>query len=323
MLRMTLGRIFALTLCLAMSGFSAALPAVAREIHVNNRLGDDRRDGSVAEHTGSSAGPVRTIEKALRLCRSGDTISLANTGEPYRECVTFSGGRHSGSAVGPVVLDGHGAILDGSQEVPLEAWQHYRDDWYRFRPQRLAFQLLFDDGYPLVRQPVVHRDGRLPKLEPLQWCLTAGWLYFRTEQDKLPSDYALAQVAHPVGITLFQVHDVVLRDLVVQGFHLDGIAAHDLATGCRLEHVTLRGNGRAGLSVGGASDVAVDLCLLGDNGRAQLWCEDFAHVEVRQSELLPESAPAIITRGGEVRTDEATRAASQPLAEDAEDARDE
>lgn len=315
MLQTTVGRHLVIVLCLVAGGFYAASHAAAREIFVNNRLGDDRRDGSVPEHTGSLAGPVRTIEKALRLCRSGDTISLANTSEPYRECVTFSGGRHSGSAVGPVVLDGHGAILDGSQAVPVEAWQHFREDWYRFRPQRLAYQLLFDDGYPLVRQPVVHSDGRLPKLEPLEWCLTAGWLYFRTEKDKLPSDYALSQVAHPVGITLYQVHDVIIRDLVVQGFHLDGIAAHDLATGCTLEHVTLRGNGRAGLSVGGASDVAVDLCLIGDNGRAQLWCEDFAHVEVRRSELLPESAPTIVTRGGEVLTDEATRAASQPAAE--------
>ena len=46
---------------------------------------------------------------------------------------------------------GNGAVLDGSVAVPLLAWEHFRDETFRFRPRRQAYQQLFRDGLPLVR----------------------------------------------------------------------------------------------------------------------------------------------------------------------------
>ena len=66
------------------------------------------------------------------------------------------------------------------------------------------------------------------------------------------------------------MHDVVIRDLTVQGFQLDGINAHDCAKDCQLIGVIARGNGRAGIAVGGASSVRIKSCLLSDNGDEQI-----------------------------------------------------
>jgi hypothetical protein len=68
-----------LSLCLAESTFG-------RDIFVDNRNGDDRRNGSTPTSEGAFTGPVRTIAKAVRLCSGGgDRIILINSGEPYRE----------------------------------------------------------------------------------------------------------------------------------------------------------------------------------------------------------------------------------------------
>ncbi|MEX0713437.1 MAG: hypothetical protein WD278_13865 [Pirellulales bacterium] len=46
------------------------------------------------------------------------------------------------------------------------------------------------------------------------------------------------------GITLYHMHDVAVVDLIVQGFQLDGINAHDGVRSCYLSGITCRGNGR-------------------------------------------------------------------------------
>ena len=58
-----------------------------------------------------------------------------------------------------------------------------------------------------------------------------------------------------MGITLYEVRNVVIRDLIVQGFQLDGINAHDGVFDALLKKVTCRGNARSGICVGGASRV--------------------------------------------------------------------
>jgi len=62
--------------------------------------------------------------------------------------------------------------------------------------------------------------------------------------------------------------------------------------------VTSRGNGRSGISVGGASRVTIDQCLIGDNGRAQLRTEGFSRTYVLDSSLLDNTAPAYLIQGG-------------------------
>ncbi len=283
--------------------WSLASTAVARDIHVNNLAGDDRADGNASQTVSGVSGPVRSIAKALRLAEAGDRIVLANTGQAYRESLSLTGSKHGGSPVSPFVIEGNGAVLEGAIDVPAGTWQHYRGDVFYFQPAGLGYQQLFFEGRPAIRRPTTRADVSLPPLEPREWCFVRGKIFFRVERGRLPEDYELGYCRLRTGITLYHVRDVVIKDLFVQGFQFDGITASDGVRGARIEGVTCRGNGRSGISVGGASIVEITGCVLGSNGDSQMRSEDFGQTFVRESELIADTAPGITAVGGRVRLD--------------------
>jgi hypothetical protein len=256
--------------------------AAAREIAVNNVDG----------------GPVTTISAALRQACPGDRIVLANTGRPYHESISLVGSRLSGSSFGPLVLMGNGAVLDGAAPVPPDAWEHYENLVFRFRPRVAGSQQLFIAGRPVPYVPAPPHSNLPPKLQPLQWSLVEGVIYFAAEASKLPSQYDVSYAAQQTGITLYHVQQVVITDLVVQGFRVDGIQAANSAREIQIINVTCRGNGRAGIAVGGASQVAIERCTIGDNRWAQLLTLPLSETHVFRSELLPLTAPAWVDQGG-------------------------
>jgi hypothetical protein len=283
---------------LVWSGVGAA---AAREIHVDNKVGDDRYDGSAAVTVGRGAGPYRTLARALRAACKGDRVIVANTGDPYRESLTLQGGRHSGTPDAPFAIIGNGAVLEGLEPVPAEAWEIVEgSSLFRFRPPRMAFQVLYLDGKPAPRR-VARSANDIGLLRPLEWCLYEGYVFFRVEPNRPPQTYALAYTALPVGITLYEVRYVVIRDLVIQGFQLDGVNAHDGVRETSLISLNCRGNGRSGISVGGASRVRVDTCLVGNNGVAQVRTEGVSHTELVGCDLLENPAPRVLRDGGDVR----------------------
>lgn len=285
----------------------SATAATARDVFVDNAAGDDLYDGTL-QYSSGGGGPVRSLRKALLVARPGDRVVLANTGLPYRESISLSSARHCGSKRRPFVIEGQGAILDGSIVVPPLAWRHVAGDVFRFRPRRGHYQQLFLDGKPLVRwkAPIgatpASADG-LPELAPLEWWPNLGWIYFRVEKGKVPDQYPLQCCGEQVGITLYHVHDVRIVDLVVQGFQLDGVNAHDGVRNGSLGGLTCRGNGRSGVAICGASVVELDGCLLGDNGESQLHIEGLATAALENCELLKDSAPRILFRGGRLFID--------------------
>jgi parallel beta-helix repeat protein len=279
-----------------------ASTSVARDWFVDNVAGDDRKNGFSATSTSAVDGPVRTIAKALRHADHIDRIILANSGEPYRESISLVG-RHSGIERAPFTIVGNGAVLDGQLPVPEDDWEFYRGTVFQFQPQRLsAAQQLFVDGKPLVKGAGVTADGRLPPLKQMEWRYYDEHIQFRPEDNRLPQSYALSYAAAPVGITLYQVINVEIQDLVVQGYQLDGINAHDSAFGVRLVGVTARGNGRSGISIGGSSQATLEGCLVGNNGLAQVRTEGWSHTRLVNCNLLDNTAPALVkTENSEVR----------------------
>ncbi len=263
----------------------------ARDIFVNNQTGDNRRDGGSAVLVDQAGGPCRSISRALQLAQRGDRIIVAATDEPYRESLTLQASRHSGIAARPFEIIGNGAMLDGSHPVPKGVWRHVGDEIYRFRPSRMAYHNLFLDDRPVARKKV--KQGELlPDLEPLEWCLFDRHVYFRPEQGRVPHQYALSHTTLPVGITLYEARHIVITDLVVQGFQLDGINAHDSVFDATLVGLTCRGNGRSGIAVNGASRVKIIACLIGDNGTAQILADGHSHTEIINCDLIPASAPS-------------------------------
>ena len=198
----------------------------AGDIYVDNQVGDDLYNGGSADLVGESAGPFRTIDRALRSAEKADRIIIANTGKPYRESITLQGGRNSGLPGAQFELIGNGAVLDGSATVPATAWSHYQGNVFRFEPPRTELPAIV----PWMENPrlVEHaRNRRNHRPQPTEWCHFDRCIYFCVDADRLPQSYALAYARLPVGITLYEVKMVVVRDLVIQGFQLDGVNAHD------------------------------------------------------------------------------------------------
>ncbi|MBN1910269.1 MAG: hypothetical protein JW818_11060 [Pirellulales bacterium] len=281
----------------------AASPGWARDIYVDNLQGDDSAKGIQPRTTLSDDGPVRTLAKALRLADGSDRIVLIPTGQPYRESVGLVGNHHSGSKNRPFTIYGAGAVLDGTAPVPDKAWERVGNGVFRFRPRRLGHQQLFRDGRPVPSVPVKPDAKEPPQLEPSQWCLWKGHILFRAGQDKLPPDYELSYAREEVGITLTHVRNVLIVDLTVQGFRLDGIQAANDARDVTLLRVTSRGNGRSGLTVGGACRVDVQDSLLGNNTEAQLITQPFSDTRVSGTELLAKPGPAWLHQGGQLEID--------------------
>ena len=277
-----------LTLILAL----VATESMGGDIFVNNRIGDDRRPGTSAEE------PCQSIRRGLELANSGDRVIIAETGEPYRESLTLQAGKHSGISGRPFQIVGGGAILEGTAPVPEDSWEHASGDVYRYRPGKLSHQILYLNGKPANRK--IATGSELPALSPLEWSLHQGHIYFRAEANRLPRQYALTHTRLPVGITIYEARHVVIQDLIVQGFQLDGINAHDSAMDTKLLGLVCRGNGRSGISVGGASRVTMIDCLVGDNGTAQVRTEGHCVADIVNCDLLENTAPGLVRHGGRV-----------------------
>jgi hypothetical protein len=276
-------------------------PSFGRDILVSNVAGDDVFNGQVWERIPDGSGPVRTIARALRLANAGDRIVLAKTAEPYRESFSLVGSRYSGRAGQPFMIVGNGAILDGSAPIPADAWEYYdQGHVFRFRPRELGIEQLLLNDRPAQRVSAGFLEKEPPKLRPLEWSQWGGMIYFCVEKDRLPGDYRLSYAQKQTGITLYQVEHVAIADLVVQGFRLDGVNAFNSARQIYLARLTCRGNGRSGITVGGASTVTLEGCLVGNNGRSQLLTLPWSETTVLASNLLPLTAPAWVDQGGKL-----------------------
>ncbi|MGB9688135.1 right-handed parallel beta-helix repeat-containing protein [Thermogutta sp.] len=281
-----------------------------RDVFVNNEVGDDAFFGRVATPGSTVDGPVRSITRAIELAQPGDRIVLAPTKTPYRESITLAGQRLSQGILQDLILDGNGAVMDGSAPIPVEAWELDRHSWqrwgrtvYRFTPEQRSHQQLFLGDRPAKRVFVDKSAEVPPKLEPLEWCLFEGKIYFCVEPDHRPENYPLRYAKLTVGITLHHVHGVTIRDLTIQGYQLDGISLANTARDIRLQRVVLRGNGRAGLSVGGACRADLVDSLLGDNGAAQILTFPYSELHVFNSQVLGNTAPAWVDKGGRLFVD--------------------
>jgi|GEM_PF-925695 len=266
--------------------------ANADTIYVNNISGSDLNDGASPEHKGEGIGPLKSLTGALKRVHRGDKVELAKTQAPYKECVALQGSRHSGTSYAPFVIDGNGATLDGIDTVPAHRWEHVYGDVFRFVPDRTGYQQLFLDDAAAKRMPKFDAMYNTSFLAKKQWCRCKGGIHFATEKDKSIHTYELSYAKHPVGITLYDVQNVVIHDLNVRGFQLDGINAHDNAFECVLSEVTSTENGRSGVSVGGSSRLHLAKCDLRDNGDSQLRAEGWSTTKLHGTKLVSNEVPA-------------------------------
>lgn len=270
-------------------------------VYVNNQLGSDTANGRSAKPH-ADEGPVISLAAAMAIAGPFDRIEIANTGIVYREMLSLSLPRHSGAPGRPFVINGNGAVLDGTLAAQFGAWKHVEGSVFAMRPRRLAYQQLFGAGAPLQRAHI-HSVHQASALQPLEWALVDRHLLFRAEDGKLPEGYELRHAGLQTGITLCQVRHVRIENLVVQGFQQDGINAHELVKDCLLVDVECRANGRSGLSVGGVSDVTAVRSNFYDNGRMQVRTECLAKLSLISCDVDDEPVPAYDAQGRQFTVD--------------------
>jgi hypothetical protein len=248
-----------------------------RDIFVNSSTGDDKNSGFNEHDSGLQNGPVRTIRQGLKLVRRGDRLILDPT-EPYKESITLSGKNVSGrNETDTFIIEGRGATLDGSEPIPIELWQFYKDNIFRFKLTltniNITYFHILKDGKPMKRIKVAADAVKLPELESESWCIFRGYVYFQTDGKKSPmfaGDYNLTYSERKSGVSIIQAANIKIHDLTIQGYQLDGISAINGATNIILDNVTCCMNGRSGLAIGGASSVAAGYSQFSGNCTTQV-----------------------------------------------------
>jgi hypothetical protein len=242
--------------------------ASASIIHVNNVIGNDRANGMHADVGTPGDGPVATIRRALEIARGTDSISIANTAVPYEESVTLDRPDLAGSEPYPFIIEGNGALMRGAKRLPPDVWRRVGEYTYRYQPYRKGHYQLAVNG-TIADEAELSGDYSVPPLRPLQWCALRGHVYLRVELQKFVDQYEIEAPLYDIGFGLHNARHVVLRNLDVEMYRLDGVAVTGNSRNIRLINIRSTGNGRAGLSVSGTSQVQVGGLDLAGNREAE------------------------------------------------------
>ena len=266
--------------------------AFGNVIYVDSLRGDDAADGSNPEAITLTSGPVRTIRRGVELLRLGGTLNIANNGQPYYESMEIVGGRLGGTPLRPTVIEGNGAELNGSFPVPPPAWRKAGERLWKFTPLRKGHYRLILSNRALPEIVLPRNSRQLPEIPDGQWAAWKGSIYYQAGKLDVPQDLDLWYAVRSVGITLYDVHDVVVRDLKVRHFRIDGVNAHDRSENIVLENITAEENGRAGMVSAGTSFVTINKPVIKNNGRYSVLITEKAGVQIDdETQVTP--APTI------------------------------
>jgi hypothetical protein len=217
--------------------------------HVNNLLGDDKHDGTSEQQA------FRTLARAVKAAQTSDVISLANTGQAYREPLVLS--RTGGTPSEPMVIEGNGAVISGLREIDSNRWKKNGEVYEITGPQPYGFPMLIIDGQRSL-------PGKPGALEPGQWSWTreadgkrTGVLRFRPEAGKKPDDYQLEGTFESSGLQVGSSSYLVVRNLVSEFHSNDGFNIHGDCRSCVFENIEGRFNGDDGFSIHEAIEAVV------------------------------------------------------------------
>lgn len=277
------------------------------EVYVNPTTGDDSADGLSPMVQGRS-GPHRTISRAVRLAGPGDTVHLAKA--VYHESVNLTG--KSGERGKPLVIDGHGAVIEGARDVDPATWQEVAPGLYRNtalfgQPLRRLEEwvwrwfFLFDGkmnrmGRCMKGTNVPYKSP--PDLEPGEWTYQQDdghAFYLQIDPAKKLSECRVATPWLVNGVSVHGGnHDLVIRNLTATHVLNDGYnispatekKIHDVV----FENICSIECGDDGLSAHGNSTVRVEnfystgngtgLCTTGNSVNDRLFIKDNVGFEV-------------------------------------------
>jgi hypothetical protein len=248
------------TLLLALATLAAHAAPV---VYVDHARGNDAWLGRRAA-PGAPEGPVKTFARALRLLPEGGTLHLAATADPYREPVRISRG---GTAEEPLVIAGHGAVIDLGTDIRAGPWRRDGAEWVydsdlgrplvddARTPGAWQVAGLFLDGRPLA---VRHRAKTGPLAPGDLRCDEQGRLRC-VPFDRPPGEARAVLPALPAvsGVAISGASHVTVRDLTVRYAGNDGFNIHGACRAIRFERVRGFHCGDEGISSHEDSEVAV------------------------------------------------------------------
>jgi hypothetical protein len=253
------------------SGGSQAAEPAGRDYYVDPALGNDTSDGRSAKVNGAS-GPVKTIARAIKLAAPGDTVHLMPT--TYRESAAFHN-RH-GEPGRPITLDGHGAILEGSDPIDPATWEQVAPGLYRNDKLIRADLLTRDDAligrWFFLFDGKMNHMGRTSKgkseplkkpedLQPGEWTIVKAEhaFYIRIDPAKSLGDYKISAPVRGNGVAIGgDCSHLVVRNVTGTHVYNDGYNIHGKTRDVVFENIAAIECGDDGFSAHDDCTVRVD-----------------------------------------------------------------
>ena len=284
------------------AGYAAALTLLisstcsAATLYVSNVEGHPGNNGLSPNYESETVGPISSIHLALRRAHATDTIHVINTGLPYYESISVVGADNSGYPSANFVIEGNGAVVSGAQLVPRRAFRTVRPEVFRLSPHRKGYYQLLRNGVLVPEATGITDLNGLDNLERGQWTAFKGQMYYRSMARELIEEQNYGIAKETVGLTLYNVRNVVIRNLHFQHFQLDGVNAHDLVRSVTLENVSSRQNARSGVSVNGSSRLKIVDSIVSGNRIDAIRVSERGTLELEDCEV---DAPVNVIEKGE------------------------
>ncbi|MEK6794889.1 MAG: hypothetical protein AABZ39_08940 [Spirochaetota bacterium] len=202
-------------------------------IYIDNVRGDDENDGRSAEM------PLRSFSNAMGRAVGGDTIRLNPSPLPYRDMFVINGRKCMKDA--PLVIDGGGNWVIGSEEIPTNEWRQFEGDIY-IAPGH--FKRLPKENFFLVINGMMQRMGRarlyqtrpLPavkNLKPDEWTIDGNDLYVCIHPGFALREYRIERAARDTAFafTARPSENIIVSNVNIKFVYNDGINLHCNRTG--------------------------------------------------------------------------------------------
>ena len=191
----------------------------ARDLHVDPESGNDAHDGV--------AKPVKSISRAIRFAGAGDTIHLRPV--VYRDYAGFY--EKHGEPGRPIVLEGHGATLDGAEPLDPAAWKETEPGLFRHDDLMRLDEAVIDRWF-FLWDGRMNRMGRTSKgpslpLKPPGELKPGEWTFVKDSTRKLEGSMQIFGAFYlrlPAGQTLAEAK--ILAPVRSAGVQMGGKNSH-------------------------------------------------------------------------------------------------
>ncbi len=234
--------------------------AAARDIHVDP---DSGRDAPVEPDA-----PLKTIAAAIRIAKPGDTIHL----KPGRYSQSADFLSKNGEPRNPIVLDGHGAVLDGSEPVLAAQWENLGDGLFRKAKLMARMDKAMLGRWFFLWNGRMNLMGRTSKgpsapLKPVAELKENEWTYVEAEDSfylRLPEGMDLDAAgirypARPNGVAMGgSGSHILVRNVTSTHVYNDGFNIHGAQRGLVFENIAAIDCGDDGFSAHEDAECRVD-----------------------------------------------------------------